>query len=90
MAERPVSHPASPHAPGTHAAFPPGGSTHTATAEPIVAPAGQSPAAASSPHTTLDDRWHVYDENPAPWWIALLWLSFFAFGAAYLYRHLLQ
>jgi len=78
VAERPVSHPASPHAPGTHAAFPP------------VAPAGQSPAAASSPHTTLDDRWHVYDENPAPWWIALLWLSFFAFGAAYLYRHLLQ
>lgn len=51
---------------------------------PILAPAGESPAAASRPETTLDERWHVYEANPAPWWVALVWLAFFAFGVTYL------
>jgi len=67
-----------------HAAEPPPGA-----AAPIVAPAGESPAAASRPDTALDERWHGYEANPAPWWIALVWLAFFAFGVAYLVRNLL-
>jgi hypothetical protein len=53
-------------------------------APPIVVGRGESAAAASHPDQPLDDAYHVYEANPAPWWIALLWLCFFAFGAAYL------
>jgi hypothetical protein len=66
---------------------------HTATppAAPIVAPAGQSPATASRPDTVLEDaRYHIYESNPAPWWIAVLWLAFFVFGFSYLILNLLK
>jgi len=29
-------------------------------------------------------RYHSYESNPVPWWIAVLWVAFFIFGAAYL------
>ena len=57
---------------------------------PIVAAAGGSPAEASRPETLLDDRWHIYESNPAPWWIAVLWLCFFVGGVAYLIVNLLD
>jgi hypothetical protein len=69
-----VSEPAPPTPPGT---------------APIVAPLGESPASASRPDTPLDERWHVYEANAAPWWIAVIWLAFFAFGVTYLVRSLL-
>ena len=55
---------------------------------PILAPSGDSPANASRPDAVLDERWHAYEANPAPWWIALVWLAFFAFGVTYLVRSL--
>lgn len=58
--------------------------------DPILAPRGASPAEASRPETPLDDRYHIYDSNPAPWWLALIWLGFFVFGAAYLIVNLLE
>jgi hypothetical protein len=58
---------------------------------PILAPPGAPPAMASHPDTGLDDtRVHVYESNPAPWWIGALWLAFFVFGAAYLILNLLR
>ncbi len=61
--------------------------------EPILAPGGESPAAASGPDDPLaeqGERYHTYEANPAPWWIALLWLGFFVFGVVYLIRNLLE
>jgi len=53
--------------------------------QPIVAPRGESPATASDPHTVLEDAtYHIYEANPAPWWIGLLWLAFFVGGIVYL------
>jgi len=57
---------------------------------PIVSPRGASSAGASRPETPLDERFHIYESNPAPWWIALLWLSFLIGGAAYLIVNLLR
>jgi hypothetical protein len=58
--------------------------------EPVVAPRGASPAAASRPDPQPEDgRYHIYEANPAPWWIALLWLGFFAFALVYLITSLL-
>ena len=57
---------------------------------PIIAPSGASAAEASRPETQLDEAYHIYESNPAPWWIAVLWLSFFIFGATYLIVNLLQ
>lgn len=55
---------------------------------PIVAAPGASPATASQPGTILEsERFHRYDDNPTPWWIALLWLGFFVFSAVYLFRY---
>ena len=63
--------------------------THTGPG-PIIAPQGASPAEASRPDQQLEfGRYHIYESNPAPWWIALLWLSFFIFGATYLILNLL-
>jgi len=56
---------------------------------PIIVGRGESAAAASRPDQPLDQSYHAYEANPAPWWIALLWLSFFAFGAAYLILNLI-
>jgi hypothetical protein len=60
-------------------------------AGPVLAPPGASPAAASDPHRPLEDgRWHIYESNPVPWWIALVWLGFFAFAVTYLIVNLLE
>lgn len=60
----------------------------TARAQPILAAPGGAPATASHPDTPLDQRWHVYEPNPAPWWIAGAWIAFFAFGVGYLLLNL--
>jgi hypothetical protein len=58
---------------------------------PILAPAGASAATANRPDSGLDGgHYHIYESNPAPWWIGLLWLSFFVFGATYLILNLLR
>jgi len=57
---------------------------------PIVAPGGASAAEACRPENPLDDsRYHIYDSNPAPWWLALLWAAYLIFGASYLIYALL-
>jgi hypothetical protein len=59
-------------------------------AEPVLAQRGASPANASDPRVPLDDgHWHIYEANPAPWWVALLWAAFFVFGVVYLITNLL-
>lgn len=35
-------------------------------------------------------RYHAYESNPVPWWIALLWVSFLLFGVIYLIVNLSQ
>jgi hypothetical protein len=56
---------------------------------PVLAPPGESPAAASRPDQPLDARYNIYEHHPVPWWVAALWLAFFVFGAAYLVVNLL-
>ena len=56
---------------------------------PILAPLGSSPAGASRPDEQLDERYHIYETNPVPWWVALLWLSFFVFAVSYLILNLI-
>jgi len=61
------------------------------TPEPITAPRSASPATASRPDTPLDSgRYHIYETNPAPWWIALLWGAFFVFAVTYLIANLIE
>jgi hypothetical protein len=58
---------------------------------PIVAPSGRSAAEACRPENALEDgRYHIYESNPAPWWIAVLWVSFLLFGVTYLILNLLE
>lgn len=58
---------------------------------PILAPSGASPAAASGPDGPLEDgRYHIYDTNPVPWWVAALWVAFFVFAVVYLIVHLIE
>jgi hypothetical protein len=58
---------------------------------PILAPSGASAALASHPDTPLEtERYHIYDANPAPWWVTSLWLVFFIFAFTYLMVNLLQ
>jgi hypothetical protein len=64
---------------------------HPPVGEPVLAARGQSPAAASRPDPPGDEgRWHVYESNPAPWWVAVMWAAFFLFGVAYLIRNLIE
>jgi hypothetical protein len=58
-------------------------------AAPIIVGRGESAAAASRPDQPLDGAYHAYEANPAPWWIGVLWLGFFVFGAAYLIINLI-
>lgn len=51
---------------------------------PITAPRGASPALASQPAGELDHTFHAYEENPAPWWLGLVWIGFLLGGATYL------
>ena len=57
---------------------------------PILAPPGASPALASSPFRELDPAHQAYEANPAPWWVAAMWLVFLIGGAAYLVVNLIQ
>ena len=58
---------------------------------PVVVPQGRSPAGASDPARDLDDgRYHIYETNPVPWWVALVWVVFIAFAITYLIRNLLE
>lgn len=57
----------------------------------ILAAPGASPATASQPDSGMDDeRVHVYEANPAPWWIGVMWVAYFVFGATYLIVNLLR
>jgi len=57
---------------------------------PVLAPPGQSPAAASDPARADDGHYHIYESNPVPWWVALVWLAFFGFAIVYLIRNLID
>jgi hypothetical protein len=57
---------------------------------PIIALPSESAAAASRPDQPLDERYHAYEANPAPWWIGLVWIVFLVFGASYLIVNLLD
>lgn len=65
------------------------GKSGTPPAGPILAPPGSSPSDASRPEQRLDGRFHIYESNPVPWWIALIWLSFFVFAVTYLIVNLI-
>lgn len=56
---------------------------------PILAPPSASPAESSRPDTPLEGDYHIYESNPVPWWIALLWMSFLIFGITYLIVNLI-
>jgi len=58
--------------------------------DPILAPPGESPALASDPTQELDERYHAYESNPAPWWMAVVWIAFLVGGALYLVRNLIR
>jgi hypothetical protein len=60
------------------------------TVGPVLAPPGASAAEASRPETQLEERYHIYESNPAPWWIGLLWASYLIFGVIYLIVNLLE
>ena len=43
-----------------------------------------------APRRTLEERYHIYESNPAPWWIGLLWASYLIFGVTYLIVNLIE
>ena len=58
---------------------------------PVVAARGRSPATASDPDRDLEDgRYHIYEANPVPWWVTLVWVTFLAFAITYLIRNLIE
>jgi hypothetical protein len=61
------------------------GSRPQQAATAIVAPSGESAAAASRPDNELESaRYNIYEANLAPWWLALVWAAFFVFAVTYL------
>jgi hypothetical protein len=57
---------------------------------PVLAGPSASSAEASRPDVPLEDgRWHNYESNPVPWWVALAWLWFFSFGIIYLLKSMI-
>ncbi len=59
--------------------------------QPVVVPPGTSAAGASDPARDLDDgRYHIYEANPVPWWVVVVWLAFIAFAITYLIRNLIE
>jgi hypothetical protein len=57
---------------------------------PVIVPPGASAAGASDPARDLDDgHYHIYESNPVPWWVVLVWLGFIAFAIVYLIRNLM-
>ena len=61
----------------------------TETHGPIRAPDNASPALASQPDLLLDESYNTYQATPAPWWIGVLWVSFFVYAVIYLITNLL-
>ena len=57
-------------------------------ATPATLPDGEPAAGASRPDQQLDHRYNIYEHHPVPWWVALVWLTFFCFGAGYLILNL--
>lgn len=58
---------------------------------PILAPRGESPAVASRPDNGLErGGYHIYESNPAPWWVGLVWAAFFVFAVTYLIVNLIE
>ncbi len=58
---------------------------------PVLAPHGASPAEASDPARDIEDgQFHIYEANPVPWWVALVWLCFIGFAITYLIRSLME
>ena len=58
---------------------------------PIVAPRGEGAAAASRPENEFEEaRYNRYESHPVPWWISVLWISFFVFGVVYLVTNLVE
>ena len=55
---------------------------------PLMVPPGAAPAGASRPDQQLDHSYNIYEHHPVPWWVALVWLTFFCFGAGYLILNL--
>ena len=78
---------ADPHARRDGAHAPPAATSSSLGA--IIASPGESAAAASHPDQLLDEGYHIYESNPAPWWVGLLWVSFLVFGVVYLILNLL-
>jgi hypothetical protein len=37
-----------------------------------------------------EETYHIYEANPVPWWILILWLAYFIFAIVYLFRNLLS
>ena len=67
------------------------GGTVADDGSPVLAPPGASPAAASDPARDVHDgRYHIYESNPVPWWVALVWLAFIAFAITYLISNLME
>jgi hypothetical protein len=63
---------------------------HAPETGPVLAPSNASPAASSSVAGPEDTRFHIYEANPAPWWIAALWIGFFVFAVVYLLVNLIE
>jgi len=63
----------------------------TSPGGPILAPRGESPAVASRPDNGLErGGYHIYESNPAPWWVGLAWAAFFVFAVTYLIVNLIE
>lgn len=62
---------------------------HGRATAPIAAPPGGAAAGASRPETPLEEsRYNHYEANPVPWWVSVVWVSFFVFGVLYLITNL--
>jgi hypothetical protein len=67
------------------------GDPGTISVGPVIASPGEPAASASRPDVELEvGRYDTYQANPVPWWISLLWVSFFLFGVIYLVANLVM
>jgi len=58
---------------------------------PIIASRSEGAAAASRPDNELEvESYNRYEANPVPWWVSLVWVSFFVFGVVYLVVNLVK
>ena len=56
---------------------------------PIMTRPGGSAAEASRPDQPLPEGYHIYESNPVPWWLTLIWITFLIGGASYLIINLM-